>query len=228
METTFVLVHSPAVGPETWAPAATALERRGHRAVVPDLTGVAAGPVPSWPRAVEAVRSAAPAGPLVLVAHSNAGHLLPAVKEGLGGRVVACVFAEAHLPPAAGLVKPVAERFLPFLRRLADHEGVLPRWTDWRDPAEVAALLPDPETRERVVSGQPRLPLGYFTQPVPVPAGWDDVRCSFLWYGPPYDEVAAEARQRGWTVARVPGGHLHQVVAPDAVAEALVRLSLKS
>ncbi|MFD2353633.1 hypothetical protein ACFSTC_36840 [Nonomuraea ferruginea] len=59
---TFVLVHSPSVGPSTWAPVAQALERRGHQAVVPDLTGVTGGGPPHWPRIVEAVRAATPAG----------------------------------------------------------------------------------------------------------------------------------------------------------------------
>ncbi|NRQ40255.1 alpha/beta hydrolase [Nonomuraea sp. NN258] len=232
METTFVLVHSPSVGPATWEPVARALERRGHAAVVPDLTGVGVGGAPYWPRAVEAVRAAVrtdgPETPIVLAAHSNAGLFVPVIKEGLGDRVVACVFADAHLPPARGLVRPAEEEFLPFLRGLAGPDGVLPRWSDWWSPDDVAALLPDPGVRERVVAEQPRLPLDYYTQPVPVPVGWDEVRCSFLWYGPPYDEVAAAAAGRGWPVTRLPGRHLHQVLDPESVAGALLSLSRKS
>ncbi|MEW9548898.1 alpha/beta hydrolase [Nonomuraea sp. NPDC050783] len=228
METTFVLVHSPSVGPSTWAPVAEALERRGHAAVVPDLTGVTAGGPPYWPRIVAAVRDAAPATPVVLVGHSNAGFFLPLVKEGLGERVVACVFADAHIPPPDGLVKVAEEGFLPFLRDLAGPDGVLPRWTDWWDEEDVVAMLPDPAARVRVTAEQPRLPLGYYTQAVPVPAGWDEVRCSCLWFGPPYDKVAEEAARRGWPVTRLPGLHLHQLVDPEGVTEALLKLSRKS
>jgi hypothetical protein len=229
MQTTFVLVHSPSVGPSTWAPVAESLERRGHAAVVPDLTGVSAGGAPYWPRVVAAVRAAVPAdGPLVLVVHSNAGFFLPVVKEGLGERVVACVFADAHIPPGEGLVKTAEEAFLPFLHDLAGPEGVLPRWTDWWDEEDVVAMLPDPAVRIRVAAEQPRLPLDYYTQPIPVPAGWDTVRCSFLWYGPPYDAVAEEAARRGWPVTRVPGMHLHQIVDPEGVTDALLKLSRKS
>ncbi|NUS06562.1 MAG: alpha/beta hydrolase, partial [Nonomuraea sp.] len=128
MRTTFVLVHSPAVGPSTWAPVAESLERRGHAAVVPDLTRVTAGGPPYWPRVVAAVREAAPPGPLVLVAHSNAGFFLPVIKEGLGDRVVACVFADSRVPPAAGLITTAEAGFLPFLRDLAGPDGMLPRW----------------------------------------------------------------------------------------------------
>ncbi|MEU0570089.1 alpha/beta hydrolase [Nonomuraea sp. NPDC005983] len=228
MTTTFLLVHSPSVGPSTWLPVAAALERRGHAAVVPDLTQVSSGCAPYWPRVVEAVRAAAPDTRIVLVVHSNAGFFLPVIKEGLGDRVVACVFADAHIPPREGLVRTAEEGFLPFLRELADADGVLPRWTDWWSAEDVAELLPDPQTRARVVAEQARLPLDYYTQPLPVPAGWDDVRCSCLWFGPPYEQVAEEATRRGWSVTRLPGAHLHQVVAPEGVADALLKLSRKS
>ncbi|MEV5556512.1 alpha/beta hydrolase [Nonomuraea wenchangensis] len=237
METTFVLVHSPSVGPSTWAPVAESLERRGHAVVVPDLTGISVGGPPYWPRVVAAVRDAVadssvgdagPGSPLVLVVHSNAGFFLPVIKEGLGERVVACVFTDAHIPPPAGLVRVAEEEFLPFLRGLAGPDGVLPRWTDWWDEEDVAAMLPDPAVRARMTAGQPRLPLDYYTQSVPVPAGWDEVRCSFLWFGPPYDGIAEEAGRRGWPVTRLPGLHLHQLVDPEAVADALRKLSRKS
>ncbi|MEV5890766.1 alpha/beta hydrolase [Nonomuraea fuscirosea] len=228
MQTTFVLVHSPSVGPSTWAPVAESLERRGHAAVVPDLTGVSAGSAPYWPRVVETVRAATPDTPVVLAVHSNAGFFLPVIKEGLGDRVVACVFADAHVPPREGLVRTAEEEFLPFLRDLAGPEGVLPRWTDWWDEEDVVAMLPDPAVRIRVAAEQPRLPLDYYTQAIPVPAGWDEVRCSFLWFGPPYDAAAEEAARRGWPVTRLPGMHLHQIVDPEGVTDALLMLSRKS
>ncbi|MEU8322967.1 alpha/beta hydrolase [Nonomuraea sp. NPDC048881] len=229
METTFVLVHSPSVGPSTWAPVAESLGRRGRAAVVPDLTGVSAGGAPYWPRVVAAVRAAVPSdGPLVLVAHSNAGFFVPVIKEGLGDRVVACVFADAHVPPSQGLVRTAEEGFLPFLRGLAGPDGVLPRWTDWWDEEDIVAMLPDPAQRLLVTGEQPRLPLDYYTQPVPVPAGWDAVRCSCLWFGPPYEEVARDAAGRGWPVTRLPGLHLHQVIDPEGVTDALLKLSRKS
>ncbi|MEO3871385.1 alpha/beta hydrolase [Nonomuraea sp. B12E4] len=226
METTFVLVHSPSVGPSTWAPVAESLERRGHTAVVPDLTGVTTGgPPPYWPRVVEAVRGTAPDTSVVLAAHSNAGFFMPLIKEGLGDRVVACVFTDAQIPPRDGLIKVAEEEFLPFLRDLAGPDGMLPRWTDWWDEEDVVALLPDPAVRVRVAAEQPRLPLDYYTQALPVPAGWDDVRCSCLWFSPAYESVAEEAGRRGWPVTRLPGEHLHQLIDPEGVADALLKLS---
>ncbi|NUR85027.1 MAG: alpha/beta hydrolase [Nonomuraea sp.] len=227
MESTFVLVHSPSVGPATWAPIARELERRGHATVVPDLTRVTEAGPPYWPAVVEAVRAAAPERRIVLAGHSNAGLFLPVIKEGLGDRVVATAFVDAHLPPPTGLIAAAEEAFLPFLRGLADADGVLPRWTDWWSEEDVAPMFPDAATRDAVVSEQPRLPLSYYTQRLPVPAGWDRGRCGYLWFGPPYGEMADSARERGWMVLHTPGLHLHQLVDPRGVTDALLKLTGK-
>ena len=72
---------------------------------------------------------------------------------------------------------------------------------------------------------EPRLPFAYYEQSVPVPAGWDDdVVCGYLLFGPPYDQVAADARSRGWLVEKLPGQHLHQLVDPDATADRLITI----
>src|SRR5690349_6813657 len=41
MDVAFVLVHSPSVGPLTWAPIAQRMEASGIRVIVPSLVGVA-------------------------------------------------------------------------------------------------------------------------------------------------------------------------------------------
>jgi hypothetical protein len=89
----------------------------------------------------------------------------------------------------------------------------------------VAPLFPDPATREVITSEQPRLPLAYYEEQVPVPDGWEDHRCAYLLFGPPYDAQAREARQRGWGVRSLPGAHLHQVVDPGGVARSLLGLA---
>ncbi|GAQ50406.1 hypothetical protein [Streptomyces acidiscabies] len=53
------------------------------------------------------------------------------------------------------------------------------------------------------------------------PDGWDDHPCSYLLFGPPYDDFATEARERGWRVADLPGEHLHQIVDPAGTARHL-------
>lgn len=223
MDITFLLVHSPSVGPSTWTPVAEVLRSRGHRAVVPSLVDVTAGPGPYWPRLVDQVTAAAPPdGPVTIVAHSNAGLFVPLIAQALRGQVSRCLFVDAALPSRQGTTTAAEPEFLPFLRSIADESGVLPRWTDWWDEDDVAALFPDDATRHVVVAEQARLPLAYYLEEIPVPAGWDHAGSAYLWFGEAYAAGAKEAGERGWPVARIPGEHLHQVCAPDAVADWLV------
>src|SRR5438876_389295 len=115
---------------------------------------------------------------LILVPHSGAGLYVPVLTT--LRRIVGCVFVDAGLPgPDAGLPGPDARSapagFLDFLRAKADPDGVLPLWTQWWDEADVAALFPSAESRAAVEREQRRLPLAYFEQSPPVPAGWDRV-----------------------------------------------------
>ncbi|MFC1401423.1 MULTISPECIES: hypothetical protein [Streptacidiphilus] len=238
MRPLFVLVHSPSVGPSTWRPVAERLAEAGYDARVPSLLDVGTGPPPYWPAVVAAVRedlTAVPADrPLVLVAHSNAGLFLPLIRAGLDGtdggdgrprrQVVGSVFVDAALPARDGATPVAPPELLEFLRGKSV-DGLLPRWTDWWDEADIAPMFADATTRRTVVDEQPRLPLAYYRQTIPVPAGWDDHPCSYLLFGPPYEAEAAEARDRGWRVAHLPGEHLHQIVDPEATARNLIELA---
>ena len=225
----FVLVHSPSVGPSTWRAVADQLRDSGHEAVVPSLLAVGEGGPPYWPKVMAAVREGLlemdQSRPAVLVAHSNAGLFLPVIAADLGRPVAGLVFADASVPPVRGSA-PVAEGdFLPFLRRLADENGVLPQWTSWWDDQDVAPMLPDPRVRRIITEEQPRLPLDYYLDDIPVPAGWDAGPCGYVLFSQAYESQAAEARRRGWPVRTVPGEHLHQVVDPAGVTRALLELA---
>ena len=227
----FVLVHSPSVGPSTWKPVAGYLREAGHQAMVPSLLGVGEGGPPFWPRVAAAVHDglggAGSSGPVVLVAHSNAGLFVPVITSNIGRPVACSIFADASIPPAAGTT-PVAEaEFLPFLRGLVEADGRLPRWTDWWGKADVAPMLPDQSLREVITAEQPRLPLDYYLDQIPVPAGWDDRLCGYLLFSEGYEAQAEQARRRGWPVREVAGEHLHQVVDPAAVANVLLDLSVQ-
>jgi Alpha/beta hydrolase family len=225
----YVLIHSPSVGPGTWAPVADRLRQSGHEVVVPTLLGVADGGAPYWPRAVAAVRDAlGRAGvrePAVLVPHSNAGLLLPLIAEGMELPLAGTVFADASIPADSEATTATEEEFLPFLRGLSGEDGRLPRWTDWWPESDVAALLPDPAVRQAIVAEQPRLPLDFYLQTIPQPRGWTARPSAYLLFSTGYAALADQARQRGWPVAVNDGEHLHQVVEPDAVARAIVDLA---
>lgn len=222
---TFVLVHSPSVGPSTWEPVAERLRAAGHDAVVPSLLDVGRLGPPFWPVVAARVAARVPqTGPPVgVVLHSNAGLFAPHIAAAIPGRVGALIFVDASIPPAEGDADVVPPKFLEQLRAKA-RGGVLPRWTDWWTEEDLAPLFPDAQTRRRVTEEQPLLPLAYYEETIPVEPGWTRIPCAYLLFGPPYEELADEARELGWPVVRVAGEHLHMLVDPPSVADALVAL----
>ena len=232
MDPLFVLVHSPSVGPATWTPVAPELARRGYAALVPSLLHVGAGEPPVWRRVAAAVADGLAGVPLdrpvVLAAHSNAGVFVPVIRAAVRHPVAASVFVDALLPARQGATALAEGEFVDFLNGIVEPDGRLPRWTDWWGDEDVSRLFPDEETRRTVSEEQPRLPLSYYEQVVPVPAGWDDHPCGYLLFAPAYERMADEARARGWPVTHIPGEHLHQIVDPAAVTEALISFAVTS
>jgi hypothetical protein len=214
---TIVLVHSPLIGPLTWQPVATALAELGHDVVVPTIA-VDGGPpyYPSFARSVTARLS----GPVVLVAHSNAGLLLPSIAA--GSAVRGAVFVDALLPrPGRTWFDTAPAELREHLRGLA-RDGMLPPWHEWFAWQDVAELVPDPDLLARFVAEIPALPLGYFTEPAPPVDGWADVPCAYVRLSEGYDEFAAEAETEGWWVRRVDADHLAPLTRPSVVVEPLV------
>ena len=60
---------------------------------------------------------------------------------------------------------------------------------------------------------------------MPVPPGWTGQRCAYLMFSEGYAEEAQRASALGWPVRFIRGEHLHQVVDPVAVADALVGIA---
>lgn len=219
---TFLLLHPPLLGPAVWAPGAAALTAAGHRAVVPDLRP-ALDPPPGWydraaTLATLAAQSAAGVPDLVVAAHSGAGVVLPVVADRVGA--TAAVFVDAMLPG-----KPTSDRLKGFLAGLPQTGGRLPRWSDWWGPEAMAEEVPDPELRARIEADQPRLPLAFWDERVPVPASWPPPRVGYLRLSPAYDAEAAAAAEQGWPVRSLPGLHLDLASRPAEVAAELVTLA---
>lgn len=225
----FVLIHSPLVGPTTWSEVARELERRARRAVVPSLLGVAQAPAPQWRHVPETVRGALAqiSQPVVLIGHSGAGPLLPAIADALSCEVAGLIFVDAFLPPASGDAQLLPPELLERLRPLAT-DGLLPPWPRWFGEDTMRELVPDATLRSSLEREMPRLPLSYFHASVPMPEGWIDRPCGYLLLGPDsYGETAGRARHLGWPVADVPHAH-HLTIATDPVAVTDALLALES
>ena len=48
--------------------------------------------------------------------------------------------------------------------------------------------------------------------------------CAYLAFGETYSAEVTAARDRGWPVSRMAGGHLEMLVRPEAVAEEMLDL----
>jgi pimeloyl-ACP methyl ester carboxylesterase len=223
----FVLIHSPLVGPGTWTPVARELERRGRQVVVPSLLGAAAAPSPQWRYCVDAVRAATStlSNPIVLVGHSGGGLLLPAIAGAVTAAVSRLIFVDSGVPARTGETPLAPPPFLAHLRTLAV-DGTLPPWSTWWGDEAMRELVPDEAARATLEREIPSLPLSYFEQSVPSPAGWDRVPCAYVLLSETYRDGAGDAHARGWRVEEIAGArHLHLVVAPATVTNVLIQLA---
>lgn len=232
MSTTLLFVHSPVVGPTTWTGTAEVLRESGFRCRVPDLTSAVSTRgryYPAGGRYYPVLARAAAAAvddgtdPVVVVGHSAAGALLPAVAEAVGDRTRAAVFVDAILPqPGRTWFDTAPPEQTAQLRRLADR-GLLPPWDEWFPPGVLESLLPDAAVRRRLVAEIPRLPIAYFDERAPRAQFADSVACAFVRLGAPFDRAAAKAERLGWWVARRNWDHLRMVSDPDAVADLIAQ-----
>ncbi len=213
-----LVLPSPFLGPAPYEPLVAALSSLGYAASV--------APSPDPPVAADLLAAwsslAIDLGDVVLVPHSNAGHLAPAVGAAAAGAPV--VFVDAALPTSPGPTRLAPADLRARLAALAGPDGRLPRWTRWWSRADVADTLPDPwfAALDDVL---PEVPLTYVDGEVPVPEGWTDGRCGYLAFGSTYAEELGVAARHGWPHRRLDGaGHLHLLVDPDETAAAVADL----
>lgn len=220
----FTLVHSPLVGPRTWAGVGRELAGRGHEVSIPSLTDAAT--TGRWEACVEAAVDGAcrGGGAHVLVGHSGAGPLLPVIAGRLDPSPDAIVFVDAGLPPTDGDAALVPAQFREHLRSLVDADGRLPPWSEWFGPGVMSQLIPAEPLRRAVVTELPRVPLSYFDRSVPMPPGWEQMHGHYILLSEPYADELIEARARGWPTVELRGAHLDMVTRPAVIADALIEI----
>lgn len=225
MTNTLLFVHSPVAGPTTWTATAKRMQQNGFRCVIPNLTGVTASGPPYYPALAAAAGAAVDdqPGPVVLIAHSAAGALLPAIAEFVGEHTRGAVFVDAMLPqPGRSWFDTAPPGSEAELRGLAV-DGILPPYNEWFPPGTLEDLVPDPAVRHRLAAESPRLPVAYFEEPAPPIRFADSVSCAFLRLGAPFDRAAEKAHRLGWWVARREWDHLRMMSDPAAVADLIAQ-----
>ena len=225
MSPRLLFVHSPVAGPSTWLYTAEVLQQNGFSCIVPDLTGAATMDPPFYPKYATTAAAGVDASsdPVVVIGHSAAGALLPAVAEAVGDRTKGAVFVDAMLPqPGRSWFDTAPPGLEAQLRGLADH-GLLPPYHEWFPPGALADWVPDPERRRRLIADIPRLPAAYFDEPAPPARFTESVACAFVRLGAPFDAAADKAERLGWWVARRDWDHLRMLSDPKAVADLIVQ-----
>lgn len=222
----YVLIHSPLVGPFTWTLVAEEMRRGGIRALVPALTDSPASNEPFWQQHAELVRQALARLsndlPVTLVAHSGAGPLLPAIAQSIPNPVHAYVFVDAGIPRAEAsrldLMQSEDPAWAAEFREDLERGGQFPTWSF----EELEEVLPDESLRRGLVAELRPRKLDFFTEPIPVFAGWPDAPCVYIQFSSAYDRPAARARQAGWITEEIPAGHFHMLVDTKAVTSKIV------
>jgi hypothetical protein len=207
-----VLLHSPLVGPASWGGLPAALQDAGRQVVVVDVRDDDQPPYAARyvARAALQITAAGPAS-VVLVAHSGAGALAPAVagaQRAAHRPVRGYVFLDAVLP------RSMPGSRLDLLRAEDPHDageleehlvagGRFPEWS----ADDLAEDVADPQRRAALVAELRPRGLGFFAEPLPLPSDWPDAPCGYLRTSASYDAYARAAARRGWDVRSRDGGH---------------------
>lgn len=221
------LVHSPLTGPSFWAGVHDTLWAGGWRAHLARLPAPEYVHPPYWlTHAAGVAAGLAEDEPVVLVAHSGAGPLLPAI-----GRLAR---NREHPPTIAGYVFVDCDLPRDGCSRLdlfddPDAADALRRhstggWIPQPTFEQLRTLLPDEHRRAAFVAELPRVPLAMYEEIISVPDDWPEVPCGYLSLSEHYPSSVERARRLGWTNHRLSGGHLAPTAIPAAVAAVLTDL----
>ncbi len=195
---------------------------------MPELPAVRDEQLPCWQQDAGAVAGVIKSFPddraFVLVGHSGAGMLLPAIRQLAERPAAGYIFADAGTPVDGRSRLDLLKLELPEVGEMVEQpllEGErLPQWSD----ADLSDEIPDADTRQALLAELHPQGLTFYTEPIPVFAGWPDAPCAYLQFSQGYNYSAARARQMGWPTHNLHAGHFHLLLDPQAVAGALIEL----
>lgn len=219
-----VLLHSPLLGGLTWQAAAAALRARGESASTLEWPVLSTLDGDFYRSLARSMADALGETPAVIVVHSGAGALVPAL-ETAWSRLQGVIFADAILPhPGQSWFDTAPPQLASSLRAGAEF-GMLPSWDRWWPPGALERLIPDETLREALIQELSPLPLDYFSEAAP--SANVGVPAAFLRLSGAYDDEARAATRRGWPVVNLPLHHLAMLTHPEAVAGAIASLAAK-
>lgn len=222
----YVLIHSPLVSPLSWSLVADQLLQRGLKGIVPELVDIPDSGESYWKQHAESVSQALAqipkATPMILVAHSGAGPLLPVIRQSIPNPVHAYVFVDAGIPhenaTRLDMMKSEGSNWAQEFQAYLEAGGRFPNWSS----EDLREILPKHHLREQLVAELRPRGLDFFMEPIPVFEGWPDAPCAYILFSPPYLRAEKEARQIGWFTYTLEAGHFHMLVDPRAVTDMIV------
>lgn len=222
----YVLIHSPLVGALTWSLVANEMRQRGMDVVVPVLNDFPDSEQPYWEQHAASVSLAfldIPENvPVVLVAHSGAGPLLPLIRESIPNLVQAYIFVDAGIPQdhatRMDMMKSEDSNWAQEFQAYLESGGQFPNWSN----DDLRQIVPDDKLREQLIAQIRPRALDFFTEPIPVFDDWPDALCAYILFSSPYKQAEIEARQRGWLTYQLEAGHFHMLVDPSAVTNIII------
>lgn len=225
VDTTMVLLHSPLVGPTTWQPVAALLRDRGCTVVLPRLLDSKTDERPFWQQHVDSALASLPQSErLVLVAHSGAGPLLPAICQSVKQRVTACLFVDAGVPlhqhSRLDLMRLQDAEWTKRFEAMLHDSGRFPTWTD----AALQNHIFDDTLRQRFMSEIVPRALPFFEEPIPVYDKWPDVPCAYLKLSAAYAWDLKQAIRYGWTALNKEAGHFYMLEHPEDIIDWMQQL----
>jgi hypothetical protein len=172
--------------------------------------------------AAMAAQIAADATAPLLVAHSGAGALVPALAARLP-RVAGVIFVDALLPHPGVSWFDTAPQALRETLRSGVTGGLLPPWSDWWPPGALERLLPDAALRGALIAELEPIPAAFFEEAAPaIPLS---TPAAYLKLSEAYEDEARLANRQGWPLVRLPLHHLAPLTDPLAVARSLEGLA---
>lgn len=222
----YVLVHSPLVGPGTWALVADQMRRTNVEVIVPVLKDSPDSGKPYWQQHAESVSRALidhPKNqPIVLVGHSGAGPLLPAIRATFPNPIRAYVFVDAGLPGSnqtrLDLMMSEDAEWAKEFQQYLEGGGSFPSWSS----EDLKEIVPDEMICQQLVSELHPRALDFFTEPIPGFENWPDADGVYILFSEPYKKAALEAQSLGWPVYEIEGGHFHLLVDPKTVSDLIM------
>ncbi|MCI0709020.1 MAG: alpha/beta hydrolase [Chloroflexi bacterium] len=216
----FVLIHSPLVGTFTWQLVAKHLQAEGHGVFTPELVDDPQSDIPLWQQEVNSIEF--PEQEIILVGHSGAGALLPAISARFD--VQGYIFVDAVLLFGAATRLEMldaedvafASEFEAFLRK----GGQFPNWQD----EDLRLQIPDDDVRQKLMADLRPRSLSFFIEQLEASEDWDVPPCAYIQLSETYRTYADQAEARGWTVFRRDAHHFEMLTNPATIAQLLVQI----